>query len=137
MLNSKRKYIRHPVDIPIDYSIDDHSEKSNISTKNICHGGMCFQSLESLDKGTVLKISIPVLSSDFSISGKVIWCLQNRDSFEIGIKFLSESDAFVARLVEQISHIKHYQNKILKTEGRKLSDNQAAKEWIEHHADDF
>ena len=132
-----RKYIRHPVDIPINYSINDLEEKNNKNLKNISNGGMCFQSLESVKKGTVIDISIPILKSKSHISGKVIWCLQNRDSYEIGIKFLSESDEFIARLIEQISHIKHYQIKILKTEGRKLSDNQAAKEWIEKHAGEF
>ena len=132
-----RKYIRHPADIPINYSINDLREKRNKKLKNISDGGMCFQSLASVDKGTVIDISIPILKSKNQISGKVIWCLQNRDSYEIGIKFLSESDEFIARLIEQISHIKHYQNIILKTEGRKLSDNQAAKEWIEQHAGEF
>ena len=132
-----RKYIRHPADIPINYSINDLGEESNKNLKNISDGGMCFQSLASVNKGTVIDISIPMLKSKSHISGKVIWCLQNRDSYEIGIKFRSESDEFTARLIEQISHIKHYQNKILKTEGRKISDNQAAKEWIENYAGEF
>jgi hypothetical protein len=40
-------------------------------------------------------------------------------------------------MVEQVCHIKQYSKEILEKEGRKLSDEEAAVEWIEKYAKDF
>ena len=41
------------------------------------------------------------------------------------------------RMVEQICHIEHYRNELLQTEGREISSEVAAKEWIEKYAHTF
>jgi hypothetical protein len=41
------------------------------------------------------------------------------------------------RLIEQICYIEHYRQEVLISEGRKLTSEQAALEWIEKFAQDF
>ena len=41
---------------------------------------------------------------------------------------------FRARMVEQVCHIEQYRHEILKNEGRKLSSEAAALEWIQKYA---
>ncbi len=132
-----RKYVRHPTEIPVEYNITGETDIQLKSAKNIALGGMCFASSACEENGKILNISIPSINPEFHIKGKVVWCLQQRDSVEIGVQFIDTADAFRARLVEQICHIKHYQKKVLQLEGRQLSDKQAALEWIEKHAGEF
>ncbi len=50
---------------------------------------------------------------------------------------LNPEDAFRARIVEQVFRIKEYQQQVLENEGRRLSDQDAASEWIARFAGDF
>ena len=40
-------------------------------------------------------------------------------------------------MVEQICHIEQYRREVLKKEGRRLSSEEAASEWIVKYASDF
>jgi hypothetical protein len=40
-------------------------------------------------------------------------------------------------MIEQICHIEHYRQEVLRVEGRKLSSKEAASEWISKYARDF
>ena len=42
--------------------------------------------------------------------------------------------AFSTRMVEQVQHIKHYRQEVLRVEGRVLDDESAALEWITRFA---
>ena len=44
---------------------------------------------------------------------------------------------FRARMVEQVCHIEQYKHQVLKKEGRKLSGEEAALEWIQKYAPQF
>jgi hypothetical protein len=45
--------------------------------------------------------------------------------------------AFSTRMVEQVQHIEHYRQEVLRVEGRLLDDDSAALEWIERFAAAF
>lgn len=132
-----RKYIRHPAEIPIELMHIDQTQTETHVTKDIGLGGMCFKSLASVEKGTLVNLSIPSIKPDSQIKGKVVWCLEHRDSVDIGIQFIDQSNAFNAKIIEKLCHIKHYQKKIKQVEGRNLSDEEAAREWTEKFATDF
>jgi hypothetical protein len=59
------------------------------------------------------------------------------NSYETGVEFLSRDDAFMAHMVEQVCLIENYRQDILRTEGRLLSPEDAAKEWISKYAARF
>lgn len=41
------------------------------------------------------------------------------------------------RMIEQICHIEHYRKEVERQEGRRLSSQDAADEWISRYAGDF
>ena len=72
----------------------------------------------------------------FEAEGRVAWCRAHEDAYRVGIEFVAESEAFRARLVEQVCHIERYHQKA-RAEGRTLSEEEAAIEWISRYAASF
>ena len=132
-----RSFIRHPSDIPIDFQLEDVVEQGSDYLKNVSHGGLAFNSRSELPVGTVIRIKIPLVKPVFEAIGRVTWCRPDANYFEIGIEFLDEDDKFRARMVEQICHIEQYKNDVFDKEGRKLTGEEAAVEWITKYALQF
>ena len=137
-----RKFIRHPSDVPIlvtldwvDEELDDDSEDQTLT--NISLGGLSFQSPQALETDQRVQVSVPALEGDNSLVGTVVWCEPAAKGFEIGLEFESSQEIFRLRMIEQICHIEHYRKEVMLTEGRKLSTDEAAKEWISRYAGDF
>ncbi|HEU0077282.1 MAG TPA: hypothetical protein VFQ76_06510, partial [Longimicrobiaceae bacterium] len=59
------------------------------------------------------------------------------DHFCIGVQFLDAGDAFRARMVEQVCSIDRYRRQVREREGRELTGQEAAEEWIRDHAARF
>ncbi len=134
-----REFIRHPATVPIQLIELESEVEHKINTlNNVSFGGISCLSSEPVDKGKAIKIKVECVNPDFEITGKAVWCHAKNDMYEIGIEFIVNKDQiFFLRMVEQICHIEHYRNEILQSEGRKLSIEEAAKEWIEKHAENF
>jgi len=107
----KRKYPRHPVEISIDYKISGDSQGKTDFTQNISYGGLCFQTQSVVAPGTLLTLSFPSINPNFDVVGKVAWCSSKADKVEVGVQFLDENDAYRARMIEEICHLKERQNK--------------------------
>jgi hypothetical protein len=73
----------------------------------------------------------------FEADGHIVWCDSTRDGYEIGVQFDDAKAAFGVRMIEQVCHIEQYRREMLETEGRKLSSEEAASEWINGHAPGF
>ena len=73
----------------------------------------------------------------FITQARVAWCKARADGFELGVEFLDAEDAFRARMVEQICYIENYRKTVYETEGRALTSEEAALEWIGKHAAQF
>tara|TARA_R110002096_G_scaffold71973_3_gene171623 strand:+ start:599 stop:1036 length:438 start_codon:yes stop_codon:yes gene_type:complete len=136
-----RKYIRHPSDVPIqvasewtEYNID---ESADDTLSNVGLGGLSFISRSALETGQRVRVCIPILDQENYIVGNVVWCEKSAKGFEIGLKFESSEDVFRLRMVEQICHIEHYRKEVARNEGRELTTQQAASEWISRFASDF
>jgi hypothetical protein len=104
---------------------------------NVSHGGLAFESEEALNDGTIIHMEIDVVEPGFSADGVVTHCEEEDDHFIIGVQFTSRDDLFVARMVEQICHIEHYKREVAEREGREITGQQAAKEWIAKYAASF
>ena len=132
-----RQYIRHPTDIPIEYSVSDpkfgHREKLN----NISTGGLCFRAEDPIDPTTMLHIVIPVCEPAFEVNAEVVWCHQIRDHYHVGVKFADADTVFAVRMVEQVCHIEQYRKDILAGGGQHMTSEEAAAEWISKYAKDF
>ena len=132
-----RNFIRHPSDIPIDFQLEDLVIDATDYLKNVSHGGLAFHSRQALPVDAIIRLKIPLIDPVFQTLGRVTWCRPQAQHYEIGVEFLDEKDAFRARMIEQICHIEHYKQEVLENEGRQLSGEQAAIEWIKKFAREF
>ncbi len=135
----KRRYARHPADVPIQVAPLGPCEATAMEERlsDIGLGGLSFESTDALDEGELLAISMPSVIPAFQIKGRVVWCRRSDSRFDVGVEFTEPEKQFKARMVEQICHIEHYRNEVMENEGRALSGEEAAREWIQKFADEF
>ena len=115
----------------------DDDEDGDETLTNISLGGLSFLSQQAVEVFQRVRVCIPLIKEDNFIEGQVVWCEKARNGYEIGLEFDSSKEVFRLRMIEQICHIEHYRKEIERKEGRKLSTNEAAKEWISQYAGDF
>ncbi len=132
-----RQYIRHPSDIPIVYALADVVGSEQDYLRNISYGGLCFQAAAPLQTGARIRIEIPVADPSFVVDGTIVWCQPEEGVFAVGVRFDDGDDEFRVRMVEQVCYIEHYRNEIYERDGRELSSEQAAAEWIAANASEF
>ena len=132
-----RQYLRHPSDVPIDYRLGEVVAHRSDYLRNIGKGGLCFASRIAMPTGTRIHIEIPIAEPVFKADGVVVWCQPDADVFEVGVRFEGIETAYSVRMVEQVCQIEHYRQTILRTEGRDLTSEEAALEWIQKYAAGF
>lgn len=135
------KFIRHPYGIPIRYSLLDQEMSSSEGKEltGINGSGLCFQCSAPLEPETLIRMEIRVRIPPFEADAIVMWCNQvgNSKQYEIGVRFLDDNSDFNLRMVEQVCQIEQYKNDVYQNENRRLSNEEAAAEWIEKHAHNF
>ncbi|MFC1750312.1 PilZ domain-containing protein [Pseudomonadota bacterium] len=132
-----RKFIRHPSDIPIKFDIEDLAVDGTEYLNDISFGGLSFRAKSRVKAGTVIVIRIPFVEPEFETRAQVKWCRKRDGQYDVGVSFIDPEDAFRTRMVEQICHIEHYKNDVLEKEGRELTGEEAALEWIKRYAANF
>jgi len=133
-----RKYIRHPSSVPIHVNVIESSGvPATSSAKNVSRGGLSFESDIPLSKGTRLDIEIPIDHPPFSARAIVVWSSIEEAHFNIGVEFEDEALIHSVRMVEQVCYIEHYRKFVAESEGRLLSSEDAAQEWVALYAADF
>jgi len=131
-----RVYVRHPSEFPVELRQDGASGVMHERLRDLSTGGLCFKSSTQFAQGERVRIRIPVGNPGFEAEGRVAWCRPHDGSYRVGIEFVGESEAFRARLVEQVCHIERYHRQLL-AEGRKTTEEEAAVEWIAKFAARF
>jgi hypothetical protein len=138
-LNVRKHYIHHPSNIPVQLA----PLPSPPSTTEPDFGGLCCLWNAPFDKGTRLRLSISDINPHYWAEVQVIDYKPAIDDhkphrcFELQLAFVDPKQAFRMRLVEQLCHINHYRDQIVTQEGRQLSPEQAAHEWIGRYAAGF
>lgn len=133
-----REFIHHPVNIPIEVSIACHQAEDMISqSSSLGVGGLVFLTKHAISPGTRVWISISYSQFDFITEAKVIWCHKYQHGSELGVEFLNADNAFRLRMVEQICHIENYRLELSRNEGRTLTADEAAIEWVTKYSADF
>jgi hypothetical protein len=131
------------VDVPIlviSSGVEDESDLDDFSDPtitNVSLGGLAFISQKPLTVTEHVRVTIPILERDNVLIGDVAWCEKTDSGYEIGIEFEKSRDFFRMRMIEQICHIEHYRSEVLRKDGRELSAQEAATEWISNYAGDF
>lgn len=134
-----RAFIRHPIEIPIEVAAQSEPEHSE-SLRNLSFGGLSFGAEQPYEPGTLLGICIHAPPSPVQLAARVAWCrpcMEQSGYYEIGVAFEDSLDAFRVRMVEQVCQIERYRLSVLGCEGRELTMEEAAREWIERHAHQF
>jgi len=132
-----RQFIRHPANIPIEVKAHGLLAHEIDRTDNLSVGGLAFRTEHEFAAGSVVDIRIPFVRPAFEVEARVAWCHRNGDGFLLGVEFLDHDDAFMARMVEQVCQIENYQKEVYRAEGRLLTSEEAAAEWIAKHAAKF
>lgn len=126
-----------PIQVNLDWADDEDDETTDQTITNVSLGGLAFLSHKPLEILQRVRISIPLIQQENYLVGNVVWCEKSDPGYEIGIEFEHSRDVFRLRMIEQICHIEEYRKEVAQQEGRKLSSQEAAKEWISKFADDF
>ena len=126
-----------PLQVTLDWAEEESDEFTDQTITNVSLGGLAFVSQKPLEVLQRVRICIPLLQRDNHLVGNVVWCEKSGTSYEIGIEFEKSRDAFRIRMIEQICHIEHYRKQVERLEGRELSAQEAAGEWISKYAGDF
>jgi hypothetical protein len=131
----RRRFIRHTADVPIEINALDHSRIQ--PGVNVSEGGLSFLSDSDIPLGTTIEIRIPAVHPPFEAHARVVWRKEEDSRFCIGVEFLDATMAFRARMVEQVCAIEEYRRQIHHDEGRVLTRDEAAREWIGKFAERF
>ena len=128
-----------PIQVTTNWEEDENDETIDQTITNVSLGGLAFISPKPLDVLDRVRISISILERDRELIGNVVWCEKSvtEDGYEIGVEFEKSQDVFRMRMIEQICHIEHYRREVQRSEGRELSAQEAANEWISKYAGDF
>jgi PilZ domain. len=105
--------------------------------RDVSHGGLCFSADCPVRKGTQIHIEIAIENPPYEADGVVAWCRPEGDHFAVGVQFNEPSTQFSVRMVEQVCHIEHYRTLVRQEEGRHLSSEEAAEEWVAKYAAEF
>lgn len=131
-----REFIRHPSDIPIEV-VTEGAPQRRWHISNVSVGGLAFLSESEVALGSMVEVRIPSVDPPFETHGQVVWCKPCEVGYEVGIQFLEAEDAFRTRMVEQVCHIEDYKKGVAESEGRSLTGEEAACEWIQKYAATF
>ena len=136
-----RQYIRHPTNIPIEYSILDVTFEDKPHVRNISRSGLCFTTSTRIEPDKIIHIKILLEGYDFEVEGIVMWCRDSEDHpnerYEVGVKFGTPRAELSVRMIEKLCHIEEYRQQVATREGRMLTSHQAALEWLEKFGDNF
>ena len=128
------RFDRYPANIQIEVKSHGQLKHAKHDTLNLSTGGLAFRGSRKLKPGDVVEIRIPFLSPPFETEARVAWCAALQGHHDVGVEFLDQDDAYTARMVEQVRDIENYKNEVSRTEGRVLTPEEAAAEWIKKHA---
>lgn len=132
---TERQFIRHPSHVPIQVTNVPPSGRPCIS--DVSHGGLSFVSTQPHERGAEIEIRIPAVDSHFRARARVAWCRSTAEGYRVGVRFLDPEDAFRSRMIEQLCAIESYRREVREREGRELTSEQAAHEWIEQRGHRF
>jgi len=135
----KRKFIRHLLVSPLEYTIEKDGKTGKTETINVSEGGLLFMAKEEVPPGVDIDIHMPLYEKVFHIKAKVVHSVKDPESglFRIGVAFSSYSDAFKVKLIEQIYLIEEYRVLRSLQLGKEVSLQEASQEWIKRYSERF
>ncbi len=139
MENEKRKFFRHPIKVPIQLTRVENKNSGTLRAEDLSQGGLAFLWPDPIPEGTHLELGIPVEKQLFKVEGHVTHSQKDTDTglFRTGVCFENSVSAFRAKLAEEILRIREYCEKMSLLRGRQIPEEEAARLWVDRHAEDF
>lgn len=133
-----QNFIHHPNEVPIKIVVRDKQLPLSCVGQS-SSTGVYIHTPTRYDISSCVEVEINVQSPAFFARGCVCSSepLSEGIGYETGIVFDCPDTAFAVRMIEQICHIEQYRQQVCKEEGRELSIDNAAVEWITQHAASF
>ncbi len=130
-------FIYHPKAIPftlkkrrrtVESSPEMEKERSNL--------GLCFHTEKYFKPGILVEFTVMIRDDVQTFTGRVVFNRETEEGYVTGIWLLSQSDAYRARIVEQVCHIDRY---LEKKQGDKqtIDTEREAGYWISRFAARF
>ncbi len=136
--SSRRRFHRYQAQIPVEISTPEESWSKQVnSTHDISNGGLSFISEAPLKINQTINLVIRITRPYFEETAKVVWCHTRKYGHEIGVQFLNNEAEYGIRMVEQVCNIEQYRKDVKNTDGRDLTTQEAALEWISKYAADY
>ena len=135
--NPRRAFIRHTAGVPIEVRAVPGSAGLRQQSVNVSEGGLSFVSDRDIPIGSTIEVRIAEVDPPFEARARVVWSSPENGRHCIGVQFLDANDAFRARMVEQVCSIERYRKEVEEREGRALTPQEAAAEWIGRYAGRF
>lgn len=132
-----REHQRHLSQMPVQFSLEFRNKGKRERLVNISSGGLAFSTHIEVKPGTSIHIQIPLGDYFFDADGSVVWCHKTDERYEVGVCFKDPQSEQRTRMIEQLCHIERYRWKVQDEEGRRLTSEEAAAEWISRYADVF
>lgn len=136
MSSNERQYPRHTSDLPVAVTFGEVLASESTYLNDISAGGVGFNAMVPLEPGAVLILQLPPGRPVLSTPIKVVWCRQVGLMYAVGAEFLSKNMTLRERIVEMVQQIEDYRSTTAR-EGRSLSAQHAALEWIDRFGKDF
>ena len=108
-----------------------------MAPKNVSQGGLCFPARHVVAPASRVRIRFPGLRPAFETLATVVWCHEGSAPHDVGVCFDDPRSEFSVRMIEQVCHIEQYKRDLREKEGRILTGEEAAREWIDRFAEGF
>jgi len=143
-LVERRHFIRHPLTLPLIYSvikpeIRESSQDKRVKTNNISIGGLSFPTKHPVEVNSIILIKMPFENKIFNVQAKVVRCENNPETkfYDIAVKFLRLHEAFKVKMIEQIYLIAEYRDLLILQTGKEISLEEASRKWIRRYSKRF
>ncbi|NJO15876.1 MAG: PilZ domain-containing protein [Thioploca sp.] len=107
IMHEGRKYVRHPTSVPIEVWEFSQTEHNIQQLNNVGLGGLAFDSEVAWEIDSLIAIRV-LMEPLIILRGKVVWCHNKGDHFEVGVQFLELQN----EVVEEVCQIEIYQKLI-------------------------
>jgi len=131
-----RQHARRTTQLQLRYYGFGMPDHETGDLRNVSLSGLSFKSRYNFQKGSHLQVDIPLTKPGFFSKAYVVWCHHSDSFYEVGIKFHDEYSESQKLMFEQICLIENYRSEVIKNQGRNISSDEAAEEWLSRLNDD-
>jgi hypothetical protein len=115
----------------------EHARRGTRHTRtlqNLSLGGIACYSDEPVPTGDRVSVELAIGGQALQLEGVVVWCRGTGGRFELGLRFDEDLVDSRERAFRDLSEIERYRHEVLVREGRQLSSDAAAEEWLRSRA---